>query len=137
MPPFGWFLLAEGPKPLRTTLQPDHIDGLQGVDKLKVEKANQLYDATIVFHAHSLDICVAVDNPSNSHVWNTTVRYGLACLWVIGWSPYMSKGVDPKSISRPKGKQAPVERKIVVVYQVIYVEKKMTICAIRLSVKKS
>ena len=65
---------ADGPKPLRSTDQPDHIDGLEGVDKLKVEKANQLYDAvkTIIFHAHSLDICVGVENPANSHFWRTT-----------------------------------------------------------------
>ena len=65
---------ADGPKPLRSTEQPDHFDGLEGVDKLKVEKANPLYDAvkTIIFHAHSLDICVGVENPANSHFWRTT-----------------------------------------------------------------
>ena len=65
---------VDGPKPLRSSSQPDHIDGLHGVDKLKVEKANQLYDAVeiIAFHAHSLDICVGIENPANSHFWNTT-----------------------------------------------------------------
>ena len=64
----------EGPKPLRSREQPDSIDGLQGVAKLKVEKANQLYDAVsiIAVHAHALDICVAIENPANSHFWGTT-----------------------------------------------------------------
>ena len=64
----------EGPKPLRSKEQPDSIDGLQGVAKLKVEKANQLYDAVsiIAVHAHALDICVAIENPANSHFWGTT-----------------------------------------------------------------
>ena len=65
---------VEGPKPLRSNDQPDSIDGLQGVDKLKVEKANQLYDSVhiIAMHAHSLQVCVAIENPSNSHFWATT-----------------------------------------------------------------
>ena len=60
------------PKPLRSTSQPDGLDGLTGLDKYKVEMANQLYDA--VFHitecAVELDICVAIENPTNSHYWN-------------------------------------------------------------------
>ena len=60
------------PKPLRSTSQPDGLDGLTGIDKYKVEMANQLYDA--VFHitecAVELDICVAIENPTNSHYWN-------------------------------------------------------------------
>ena len=36
---------VRGPVPLRSSDRPDHIDGLSGADKLKVEKANQLYDA--------------------------------------------------------------------------------------------
>ena len=60
------------PKPLRSTSQPDGLDGLAGLDKYKVEMANQLYDA--VFHitecAVELDVCVAIENPTNSHYWN-------------------------------------------------------------------
>ena len=65
---------ARCPQPLRSELQPDAIDKLSGMDKYKVEMANLLYDAVlqIVECAVQLDICVAVENPTNSHYWNTT-----------------------------------------------------------------
>ena len=64
----------KGPVPLRSLDRPDHIDCLSGVDKIKVEKANQLYDAVqqIAECGISLDICVATENPGNSHYWRTT-----------------------------------------------------------------
>ena len=42
--------------------------------KIKVEKANQLYDAVqqIAACAISLDIFVAIQNPGSSHYWRTT-----------------------------------------------------------------
>lgn len=65
---------VSGPKPLRSSNQPDQLDGLSGVDKLKVEKANQLYDSVsvIALRADSLDICVGIENPSNARFWDTT-----------------------------------------------------------------
>ena len=61
----------------RSLDRPDQLDGLGGIDQIKVEKANQLYDAVqrIAACAISLDICVAIENPGNSHnshYWNTT-----------------------------------------------------------------
>ena len=65
---------VSGPKPLRSSNQPDQLDGLSGVDKLKVEKANQLYDSVsvIALRADILDICVGIENPSNARFWDTT-----------------------------------------------------------------
>eukprot|EP00435_Cladocopium_sp_Y103_P058116 s1087_g20.t1 len=62
------------PGPLRSVLQPDHLDGLSGVDKIKVEKANMLYDAVLVIatRASELHIFTAIENPTNSHYWNTS-----------------------------------------------------------------
>ena len=55
----------KGPVPLRSFDRPDQFDGLSGIDKIKVEKANQLYDAVqqIAACGISLDICVAIENP--------------------------------------------------------------------------
>lgn len=62
------------PIPLRSLEQPDQLDGLSGLDKIKVEKANMLYDAVYVIAslACSLGIFVGIENPTNSHYWNTT-----------------------------------------------------------------
>ena len=62
------------PIPLRSILQPDQLDGLAGLDKIKVEKANMLYDAVYVLAslACSLNIFVGIENPTNSHYWSTT-----------------------------------------------------------------
>ena len=62
------------PIPLRSLLQPDQLDGLTGLDKIKVEKANMLYDAVYVLAslACSLHIFVGIENPTNSHYWSTT-----------------------------------------------------------------
>ena len=64
----------KAPQALRTDSQPDGKDNLTGVDKLKTELANQLYDAVsqIILLAHSLDICVVVENPANSLYWKTS-----------------------------------------------------------------
>ena len=62
------------PVPLRSTLQPDQLDGLQGTDKIKTEKANILYSAIhdIALLCHSLDLFAVIENPFNSHFWSTT-----------------------------------------------------------------
>ena len=64
----------KAPQPLRTDSQPDGKDNLTGTDKLKTEMANQLYDALteVILLAHSLDICVVVENPANSLYWKTS-----------------------------------------------------------------
>ena len=62
------------PIPLRSIELPDQIDGLQGTDKIKVEKANLLYDAIkqIVQTACKAHIFIGVENPANSHYWHTS-----------------------------------------------------------------
>ena len=62
------------PVPLRSTVQPDQLDGLQGTDKVKTEKANILYSAIhdIAVLCHSLDLFAVIENPFNSHFWSTT-----------------------------------------------------------------
>ena len=62
------------PGPLRSELQPDQMDGLSGTDKLKTEKANLLYDAiyTLAVACHNNDVAFAIENPGNSHFWNTS-----------------------------------------------------------------
>ena len=62
------------PQPLRSDDRPDALDKLSGLDKYMVEMANLLYDAVLQIAecAVPLDICVAIENPTNSHYWNTT-----------------------------------------------------------------
>ena len=62
------------PGPLRSELQPDQMDGLSGTDKLKTEKANLLYDAiyTLAIACHTNNVAFAIENPGNSHFWNTS-----------------------------------------------------------------
>ena len=56
------------PKPLRSKEQPDQSDGLGGINKIKTETANMLYDAVhvIATTCHGLGIFVVVENPGNS-----------------------------------------------------------------------
>jgi hypothetical protein len=65
---------AKVPIPLRSSQQPDQLDGLGGLDKLKVEKANLIYEAVykIATRACMHRIFVALENPTNSHYWNTS-----------------------------------------------------------------
>ena len=62
------------PVPLRSDSQPDGLDGLKGLDKLKTEMANQLYASitVIVLTAHALDLFVVLENPANSLYWKTS-----------------------------------------------------------------
>ena len=62
------------PGPLRSEMQPDQMDGLSGTDKLKTEKANMLYDAiyTLATVCHTNNVGFAIENPGNSHFWNTS-----------------------------------------------------------------
>eukprot|EP00435_Cladocopium_sp_Y103_P051887 s469_g16.t1 len=64
----------DDPIPLRSILNPDQIDGLDGTNKLKVEKANLLYDAVeqILRTTCKAHIFTGVENPANSHFWGTS-----------------------------------------------------------------
>ena len=73
IPPFKAMGLPV-PQPLRHINQPDQADGLGHLDKTKVELANQLYEAisTMIEICCKYQIPVAVENPHNSHYWNTS-----------------------------------------------------------------
>ena len=73
----------KAPQPLRTDSHPDQKPGLSGTDKIKVEMANQLYDAIsdLIFLCDSLGLVVVVENPLNSLYWKTSyARRYLSCL---------------------------------------------------------
>ena len=65
----------DAPVPLRSHLQPDGLDGLEGLDFLRVEQANILYS----FAAECFDLCTElgkpclIENPANSLFWETTM----------------------------------------------------------------
>ena len=61
------------PIPLRSNEQPDQIDGLADTDKLKVEKANMLYNAVeqITRTTCRANIFTGIENPGNNHYWGT------------------------------------------------------------------
>ena len=68
------------PQPLRSDDHPDMLPGLSGLDRKKVELANQLYDAVslIMIEAHFLNIPIMIENPANSLYWSTTFFVQLA-----------------------------------------------------------
>ena len=68
------------PQPLRSDDHPDMLPGLSGLDRKKVELANQLYDALslIMIEAHSLSVPIMIENPANSLYWSTTFFLRLA-----------------------------------------------------------
>ena len=59
------------PKPLRSAQKPMGVDGLEGLDKIRTEAANQTYAATarIVRFCVLYDILCSVENPENSLFW--------------------------------------------------------------------
>ena len=59
------------PQPLRSTHKPMGVDGLQGLDKIRTETANQVYAATaaIIEFCVEHDILCSVENPENSLFW--------------------------------------------------------------------
>ena len=59
------------PKPLRSAQKPMGVDGLQGLDKVRTESANQVYAATAVIIEFCIDndILCSVENPENSLFW--------------------------------------------------------------------
>ena len=62
------------PQPLRSKEQPDQLDGLSGLDKIKTEAANILYEAVkdIAIECYKHGIFTVVENPAGSHFWNTS-----------------------------------------------------------------
>ena len=63
-----------GPKPLRSILEPDGLEGLSNIDLIRVSQANILY----AFCAESMSVCVALgkptmcENPRGSLFWLVT-----------------------------------------------------------------
>lgn len=59
------------PQPLRSESQPAGLDKLSGVDKIRTETANLVYEATaaLVSECHNLDILCSLENPENSLFW--------------------------------------------------------------------
>ena len=67
-------LAAQGfkiPVPLRSQQKPMGLDNLSGLDKVRTEAANQVYEATaaIMSVCLELDIACSVENPENSLFW--------------------------------------------------------------------
>lgn len=69
------------PQPLRSPIEPDGIEGLMGLDLLRVGLANILY----AFVAEVADICCAlnklfmIENPRSSLFWYVTPMVDRAC----------------------------------------------------------
>ena len=59
------------PQPLRSTMEPQGLSTLQGLDLKRVQQANALYEAcgVIARHCIALGVRVSVENPLNSLVW--------------------------------------------------------------------
>ena len=70
-----------GPRPLRSTSQPDGLDFLSLREQQQVAEANRLYHLTFqVFKfCHAAGILVSCENPGRSHFWATSA-----------WRPSMS-----------------------------------------------
>ena len=66
--------VANPPAPLRSTLWPDGLPGLDYADKLKTELANQVYDAIakITLWAARRQVEIVVENPLRSYMWETS-----------------------------------------------------------------
>ena len=61
------------PKPLRSTEHPDGLPGLKGDDLVRVVVANELYKFTAraAMKLDGLGIAWSIENPANSHLWET------------------------------------------------------------------
>ena len=62
------------PKPLRSCERPDGLPHLEGSDLRRVEIANKLFEfaCRILAKATQRGILATIENPKNSHFWNTT-----------------------------------------------------------------
>jgi len=95
------------PKPLRSDDYPDGLPTLQGVDKAKVENANELYRFTVemVVELSRLGVTWSVENPEKSRMWDTASFRQLSRLKANGHLQYeritfdmcMHGGERPKS----------------------------------------
>ena len=70
-----------GPRPLRSTAQPDGLDGLSSYEQQRVAEANRLYHLShqIFQFCHATGILVSCENPGRSHFRATSA-----------WSPSLS-----------------------------------------------
>ena len=61
------------PKPLRSAEFPEGLPGLSGIDKIRVDLANELYSfvAKAIVKLEDMGISFSVENPSNSLMWQT------------------------------------------------------------------
>ena len=59
------------PSPLRSAQKPMGVDNLSGLDKMRTELANQVYEATAILVNFCIteDILCSVENPENSLFW--------------------------------------------------------------------
>ena len=64
------------PAPLRSAEYPLGIPGLSGLNKTKVEKANQLYSFTlrILISLEGRQIAISIENPFGSYLWAALVK---------------------------------------------------------------
>ena len=64
------------PAPLRSAEYPLGIPGIFGLNKLKVEKANELYRFTleILVSLDGRDIAISIENPFGSYLWAALVK---------------------------------------------------------------
>ena len=63
------------PQPLRSDLHPLGLPGLDGVNKIKVEKANHIYEivARTIIRCIDEGILFSVENPENSYMWSIPI----------------------------------------------------------------
>ena len=62
---------STGPQPLRSSDFPNGLPSLSEAEKLRVEKANQSYEATVrlILKLIQAGISVSIENPKNSFFW--------------------------------------------------------------------
>ena len=62
------------PRPLRSDRFPEGLPSLSGLDKLKVEQANAIYELTADFLVKCVNatVGVSVENPTDSYTWRTS-----------------------------------------------------------------
>ena len=73
------------PRPLRSAAFPDGLEGLTGVELLRVQQSNLLYAAVeqVVLLCTKLGILFSVENPTNSWFWSTSFMRRLDALGLL------------------------------------------------------
>lgn len=89
------------PKPLRSVLEPDGFDFLEGADLERVSLANKLYSfcAETIDLCHSLGKLIMVENPRNSLFWLTSFWTEANCASQLVFQDHQACGYGS---SRPK-----------------------------------